>query len=270
MIAAAVVILFGNAVVLGRVAYNRAGEPEVWTFSEREFSQPWRARYGRNRENSGMTLHLDWQGEPPEEPDDVPYRHAWRGLGVEPRLLEELGYAADHDCDAPGRRRPDRDERRAWVALELDGPAHRRHVELMAEHLEKQVSQAGPEPDEQEQWRLDRLRKRFEDLKRRDTRLYAVDLAINDVELDRRYGDGHLILPAVVSPRYDCDRPTSVYINQLFNTAIHVPRHHRAAFDRLVGQASRGSRPPFEAVVAFGRLREPWLRDIRPRARADE
>lgn len=269
MIAAVGVILFGNAMVLGHVAYNRAGEPEVWTFSEREFSQPWRTRYGRTRENSGMTLHLDWQGEPQEELDDVRYWHAWRGLSVDTRQFEALGFAADHDCDAPTRRRPDRTERRAWVALEFDGPAHGRHVELMEERLEKQVREAGPEPGKQERQRLDRLRKRLDDLKYRDTRLYAVDLAVNDADLEQRYGDRHLILPAVVSPRYDCDRPANIYINRLFNTAIHVPRRYRASFDRLVGQESRGSRPPFEAIVAYGRLREPWLRDIRPRNRSD-
>lgn len=266
LIAGLAVILLGNAAVLARVAYNRTGEPEVWTFSEREFSRSWRYYHRRNSENSGITLHLSWQGAPTGSLNDTGYRRLGRNVPVDRSQLEALGYATEYDCGFPSGRRPDRIERRVWVALELDGPAHRRHIAELERHLKEQTDEADTEPSKSEQRRLEVIRKRLDDLEHRSSRLYAVDMALGEGALKQRYGeDGrYLILPAVVMPRYDCKEETSVYIRRLFNTSIHVPKRHRATFERLIERGSRDSTRPFEVTVAYGRLHEPWLQNINP------
>lgn len=271
LIAGLAVILLGNAAVLARVAYNRTGEPEVWTFSEREFSRTWRYYHRRNRENSGITLHLSWQGAPAGPLDDTGYRRFGRSVPVDRAQLEALGYATEYDCERPADRRPDRIERRVWVALELDGPAHRRHIARVKRHLEEQVAEAGAEPSEAQQRRLGVIRKRLDDLEHRSSRLYAVGLVLDEREMEQRYREGgrHLILPAVVMPEHDCKTVNSVFVRRLFNTSIHVPKRHRATFERLTESGSRDPARPFEVTVAYGRLNEPWLEDISPGRRVD-
>lgn len=271
LIAGLAVILLGNAAVLGRVAYNRTGEPEVWTFSEREFSRSWRYYHRRNSENSGITLQLSWQGAPSGPRDEIGYMRLRRSIPVDRSQLEALGYTADFDCEPPVSRRPDRIERRVWIALEFDGPAHRRHIALVERQLNERIDEAGPDPSDAEQRRIDAIQKHLGDLEHRNSRLYAIDLALGASELEQRYGEGsrHLILPAVVTPRYDCDEGGSVHIRRLFNTSIHVSKRHRAAFERLAKSGMRDSTRPFEVTVAYGRLHEPWLRDISPGRGAD-
>lgn len=266
LIAGLAVILLGNAAVLGRVAYNRTGEPEVWTFSEREFSRSWRYYHRRNSENSGMALHLDWRPPPPDDLDPSRYRYNSRTLEVTPGQLDALGYPAELECPATSDRRPDQGGRRVWAALEFAGPAHRRHVALLEEHLNERVDEAGASPSEEAQQRIDRIQSELDELRDHDSRLYAVDFALGRMELERRYRDDgtrHLILPAVVSPHYNCKQPTRLYIKEVFNTDIYVPKPHRAAFSRIAERRNRDSKPAFEVRVAYGRLQEPWLKDIR-------
>lgn len=266
LIVGVAIVLLGNAAILARVAYNRGGEPEIWVFSDREFARSLRYYYRRNRENTGMALQLDWRTPPPDDLDPSRYRSHSRSLQVDPEQLDALGYPADLDCPAPADRRPDRSGRRVWAALEFDGPAHRRYIALVEDHLNERVDEAGASPSEEARQRIAHIRNKLDQLQNHGSRLYAVEFALDRMELEQRYRNDdtrHLILPAVVSPHYHCKRPTRLYVKDIFNTGIHVPKPHRAEFSRIAERRSRNSKPNFEVTVAYGRLQEPWLQDIK-------
>lgn len=265
LIVGVAIVLLGNAAILARVAYNRGGEPEIWVFSDREFARSLRYYYRRNRENTGMALQLDWRTPPPDDLEPSRYRTHARSLQVEPGRLDALGYPANLDCSDLADRRPERSRRRVWAALEFDGPAHRRYIALVEEHLDERVDEAGASPSEEARQQIVHIRDKLDQLQNHGSRLYAVDVALGRMELEQRYRNKvtrHLILPAVVSPRYHCKQPTRIYVQNIFNASIHVPKSHRAAFSRIAQRGSRDSEPNFEVRVAYGRLREPWLEDI--------
>lgn len=262
LIAGAALILLSNAVVLARVAYNRAGEPDLWTFTERELKTPGRYHY-RDRENSALVLTLSWQGTPNTDFDETWYWLKRRNIKVSRETLQALGFPTEYDCKKDTR--PYLSEK-AWIALEYDGPVHRDYLAALQTRLLEREQQAGPNPGEEQQRDLKRLRKRVEEVDNTESRLYAVDVAPERETLERRYKDSaqHLILAANVMPWRHCDKPVEVYVVDILNNRINVPRRYRRFFEELEGGMSRDNgEPRYEVTVGYGRLGEVWLTKIR-------
>ena len=92
-IAGAALILVANAVALVGVAYNRHGDPEsMLLLTQREALLPY--SWGFERENSGVTLTLQWRV--PSEQGDGPYGlgMSYAGIGGEPGWLDKTKLAA--------------------------------------------------------------------------------------------------------------------------------------------------------------------------------
>lgn len=257
LFAALALVVLGNLAVLGRVAYNRSGEPETWTFTERELRI--RRHLHPVRESSGVILRLAWHGSPPAAPDEAWPWNGRRTVEVGAERLEALGFPSQFDCARDERRRRHRDhvQRRAWIALEYDGPAYRRYVEALEARLATRQRETG-EPPPERQRALETLRDRLERVRSSESRLYAVDVAPERSTLARHDTEGNrrLILPATVTPWLQCEHPVSVHVRSILTAEVNVPRAYRAA---LAGGDG------YHATIAYGRVAEPWLVDLQRR-----
>ena len=132
LLAGLALILLSNAVALGGAWYNRQGEPESrLQLSEREL---WRSHDGPRRENSGLSLHLDWRT--PRDPED-PRRYSRQSL--DEATLLQLGFTLHQSSE---RRWHQPRQRQALIVLELDGPAYRAELSAVEQEL-LQAQQTG-------------------------------------------------------------------------------------------------------------------------------
>jgi hypothetical protein len=195
-----------------------------------------------------------------------------RNVTVEKMQLEELNFPTEHNCgcatSAPNCRvkRSSRFERKAWVALEYNGPAYQQYLEQLENYRSRKEQDFGPHPTEESQKQLESLDERVEKAKYRESRLYAVDIAAAREPLEKRYAYSgrHLILQAVVNPQLSCEQPVTIYISKILTELIYVPRPYRKFFRQF--EQNRFLQElevfPFNAQIAYGKLAEPWLTRI--------
>ena len=259
-----------NTVVLAGVAWNRWGQPEATLrLTERELGLPY--RYLRSEENSGLALALtvfddshapDWLDE-----------QKLRALGFRPEryyAADQLGYARDK------RALP----RRAYVVLELDGPAWRaalRQRERELAELDRKI-ELGEATVAQRQSQQESL----EWMRHSRSRLVAVDAGDDALVLRDRYPDRsrYLIASAEFRMRIDRSRTAETakggpvvrgHTGRIHSSQIHLPKQHRVALESLLGgdmrrRGRRGARSVESARYAvtlhYGKRYEPWVAGI--------
>lgn len=282
--ASAGLVVLTNVIVCLGVAYNRGGEPEAEiTLTERELPLSYAAF--RSEENTELALHLRWQSP----------AHRWHALVLAPRpevdwfdqaKLEAVGY----DCSFPlsdpsaeqyyGKMLP----REAYVVLENGGQAWTRWLEgwgrdkvFMAEQVDK---------GKRSKQDLERLNDAYDRLPKTSSRLIAVDIGRDPVQLRQRYPERdqfvivraktRLYLAREVKTSSDEHHPSSLRgeVTQLLIEDIHVPFEQRAVLDALsrsearnhapLVRASEGKEPRYEVSLRFGKRHEPWITSIRP------
>ncbi len=253
LLAAAGVILVANAFALVHAARNRSGDPDAEiTLTDRELN------YTRGSDDSGVELTLRWVDSNGYNFDLVENPGAWLNQGV----LQNLGF----DCSVVltdskaemfyTRQRP----RRAFVALEYDGPAWR---EWLAFRQESQRRMAEQQPginyalDEEHQ----------------SSRLVTIDAAIDAHTMRARHPDRNrvVILPAVIrislQPRVPAgqgrpERPArlSGFIQQT-PPIIHVPLPLSDHFRRMPStfRDPKQAAPLYRVSLRYGQFVEPWV-----------
>jgi hypothetical protein len=257
-----------NAVALGGVAWNRAGEPEATlVLTQREVTLP-ALQIG---EDTGLALYFALGGDP------------WWEAGAETWLdrdkLAELGFAVDVDPTAPEAQRyyAGTLPRQVFVTLEYDGAAWAAWLARQEQEVaEGEAKVASGEMAEK------RLEERRQDLARaRDghSRLFVVDAARDATALWQRHPDHsrYAVVPAVVRLHHgiqeagEAPRLTG-YVAQLLVAQIHVSLPLRPVLDAVSREMEEGGRggersyrpaadrpPRYQAKIAFGRRHEPWL-----------
>jgi hypothetical protein len=247
---AAALVIVANAAVLARVAYNRSAAIQTITLTERELPRPYRYSEFKQEENSGLSLQLEWNVAQPE------IEYSWRynrSMTVDEQKFLQLGFNKMENC-VGSRDRGGRDKsRKAWVALEYDGPAHANLIQLVRRL-----------PDDKLRNRAEEL----EELEQRETRLYIIDVASGKDELIARYRDsGLLILPATVSNyNYsDCDQKFTLYVD-LLSGRVNVPAQFHSFFAQIPERYDLADKelPAYRAEIAIGKLNEPWLVKLEP------
>lgn len=279
LIALAVVVLTA-AVILGRAAWNRSGEPTaVLELTERELRpvRPW-----QDDEDSSLALRLDWTPPAPGPPGCSGERGEWIGR----QQLGELGFDVSVEPDseeAPHHYYPML-PRRAFVALEMDGEAWRRHL-----RAERRCFEECPERSEHPERCPDagEIEERMESFRTTRSRLVAVAVAKDARELRQRYPDrGKVaVVPVVVGvslyrprelepgeERTDRgeERPASVTgrLRSLEVDRLHVPLELKRRLEAIAGELPRNPSelkdegPSFSATITWGRSREPWLEGV--------
>ena len=262
LISGIALILVTNAVAMGGVAWNRSGDPEsVLKLTQRELQQP--DYSGMNRENSGMSLRLNWRISAGDKSRNYSYSGGapdW----LDQAKMESLGF------DIAEAQRMKNDYRWAnrqlskevLLVLEMDGPTYQQVLQRTRQNAAEQDAKVAAQPDSEE---LKRQAKHRQDEVRREeqenSRLFAVDAGLSQAELRAKYPDRnrYAIVRALVRPWSTGAQGKIVgYVDRSSNDSINVPYEYRAQFERRVSGQPYG-RQSFEASIAFGQRLEPWL-----------
>jgi hypothetical protein len=272
-VAGLAIIVLSNAVALAGVAWNRSGEPEaVVTVTERELEMPYRSRF--ERENSGISLRLDWRTRPDEIGQYIKRGSRSRPHWLDRDKLRELGFNIDELKDSwEARRRFNRTlSREVYVVLEYDGPAWREIRDMVGSYHDKAKALAANNPDEH---KLAKDAERAVDRRRLEqhgaSRLIAVDAGLDAASLRARYPErGRYIISATqvrpnVSRNKDKTWEIRGTITQLAVGRVHVDASYRHFFESLAKEAIKpDQRPRYRVKLAWGRRLEPWVVAIEP------
>jgi Domain of unknown function (DUF4824) len=248
LLAAAAIVLVANTFALVHAWRNRSGPVETdITLTERELPMS----YSLNEDGSGVSLDLRWL-----DPAWASFGWERPALWLDQKALQELGFdtsvAASDDKATEFYQR--QRARRAFVAVEYDGPAWRKHVED-AERQDQQraeLSHVNIPPHSHEA----------------ETHLVAIDASTDPVHLRARHPDRNsvIIVPAVVRIAVDPFSPASggrpsraARLSgsvQQIPSSIHVPRPFSDAFRRLPKDRSKVR---YQGHLRYGASYEPWI-----------
>lgn len=221
LVVAALVLLITMAGLVGAAAWNRSGDVQSITLTEKEVRLPWSGwRYEWKGDEPALRLGLNWFSR--DDPQDA-------RLWLTDAKLQEIGFATGVPAGAPdarefyGRSLP----RVAWVAFEFNGPAWRQIEQRL--QMQRKDNTIGPEYQ---------------------SRLVPVDAGLDREALFRRYASSPvLILQAVIGIRYsdDATRGPSVWgtVEGLAVDEVSVPLALRGPFKPLRSQNPTPFAPPF-------------------------
>lgn len=260
LIAGVGLIVVVNAIVLGGVAYNCSSEPEsALRLSERELSAPTRG-YG-NKENSGMTLALNWRVLPPDTHDAKKNAWAFAYNGGSPNWLNQakmlaLGFEKSAVSQSPDgqSRRSQSLSRDVLLVLELDGAAYQAALARAVQFSEATSAQEKKQASD--------MLKREQD---ENSRLFVIDAGLDVAALRARYPDRnrYAIVHGQVRPNGAVEKDNAAlagFISSVSANSLNVPLEWRHVFDgasavRRDGQTS----VRYTVDVKFGQRLEPWI-----------
>jgi hypothetical protein len=272
------VLVLANVVALSGAGYNRAGQPESkLVLSERELSL-FNATSIAGRENTGLSVRIDWCANPADRPrgdEDVPafpgrcYEHtpAWFDRGKLASLGFDLELAARERGAAEfySRQSP----RHAYVVLELNGAAYETMLASYRSAARATDSSAALRPDSLLEKRAVNARNALAVAERRMTRLFAVDAGPELAALRAKYPNRtrFAIMHATVQPVLVQGARLTVLgqISDVEPGRIHVPKQFRRAFEGLASRPYweplvNGQQPASrEITIALGKRLEPWV-----------
>ncbi|MBS1191254.1 MAG: hypothetical protein H6R10_3046 [Rhodocyclaceae bacterium] len=269
----AALILVANAVALIGVAYNRSGEPESrLVLSQRELGRPWTGY--RNKENSGLSLTLEWRVPALNAESSHAYYSSLGGspAWLDERRMAELGFDVERAKGNDRRREKviSQSERQMLVVLELAGAAWQQAREQARQRLAHQESLRQASPGAKELVEAEkRAREGLAREENENTRLFAVDVGTDLASLRAKYPDRsrYLILKGklrLLSTFRDKQPVVTGYLEDRGVHQINVPHALRGTFEamppRAGGPAER--KPPFTATVAVGQRLEPRIEAV--------
>jgi hypothetical protein len=267
LIAGLALILLTNAVALLGVYRNRSGEPEsMLTLTQRELQQPY--GWGMTRENSGVSLHINWRVPSAEK--------YWPGSysGGSPAWLDNekmasLGFDVSADANMQDKTRMSKRQlgKEVLLVLELDGPAYQQALQRAREYAAEQDAKLAALPDNKAM--QDNAKRAHEEARREEqenSRLFAIDAGLDLQALRAKYPDRnrYAIVHTQVRPMsWSGQGKIAGYIDKISIAEINVPYKYHSAFETMVRPAVQylqtSGRRKFEASVAFGQRLEPWL-----------
>jgi hypothetical protein len=257
-----------NGVALGGVAWNRFGQPDATLrLTQRELWTPNIRSDGRENENSGLALRLNWRTLPAPSTKEASYGLAVDGGNspgwLDAAKLRSLGFAAF----VPSRNRPEDDgARRHWqttrsvlVVLELDGPASQEALRRAQAYAAAPVDKDSSASDKKE------AQQALERESVSGSRLFAIDAGVDAATLRATYPDRskYAIVNGRISLDFNGDGSLDRgAIQSLGVDQVNVPLAWRSVFDGVPPSYVRDAdehAKPFEATLAFGQRLEPWL-----------
>lgn len=265
------IVMLSNLVALGGVAYNRSGEPDsVINLTQRELVLPYRYQHGFDKDNSGLSLEIEWRTI---DSDKLDSRYYWQAPHwLDRKKLTELGFDVSTSPETlQGRRAYDRTlPREVILVLEFDGAAHKNAVERLQAEL------ALAEKEQEEHSDNVEHKKHYAAVKRRLTaelnvrsRLFVIDAGQDRRALRAKYPlhNQYILARGQIRIRHFMTKDQEYYlmgmITRLSIGQINVPLEYR---DAVLGGSANGSArarkqesPKFIARVSYGQRLEPWL-----------
>jgi hypothetical protein len=272
LLAALVLVLVTNGVVLLDVYANRTGEPDaVVMMTERELQLP--AQYDMTKENSGLSLHVKWRVQNEEVRfEKFSYEYSTSPAWLDRRKLAGLGFdtTADPTSEEGKRHYEKMLPRRAFLVLEYDGDAYRQQLGLVEQHLKEETALASANPGKEEfAKRVTQAQEVLDRERTVNSRLFIVDAGTDDDALRGRYPDRtrYLIVGGevrlLVKPK---GNTLTGMIDGLDMGIINVPLAVRRPLDSLMKSNSPNGwdgAPRYSVTLAMGRRLEPWIMDVR-------
>jgi uncharacterized protein DUF4824 len=259
--AAVALIVLTNAVALGHVFLNRSRAPDsTLRLSERELALPF--NWGMAKENSGISLHVDYRIPAQRNPSVAPsYGEFAFGESNESWLdaehLTALGFDVKRLRDAAAEKRgaaPTSKE--VLLVLEFDGPAYAAALDRARHVRDEEATMAAANPGKDE---FARRAKRAADAasygEQQASRLFVVDAGLDRNELRLKYPDRqrYAIVRGVIRPTIAPGNVPAAWLQRLSVGEVSVPYEVRRPFERMVpvtpGDPVR-QRDRFEATVS--------------------
>ena len=269
LLAGLALILLSNAVALAGVWYNRQGEPESrLLLSERELHRNWD---GPRRENSGLSLRLDWRMPMRTNPADKD--RCYSEYGLTPAQLQAVGLPTSGP-------EPRQDTRQAWAILELNGPLYQQALQQAERHLHKASAKLQELPNDKERQQQEKAaREALANERDKESRLFLIDVGLDPASLRQRYPDRarYLLLPGSVRVWQRCYSDADTTLSGSFspsNGSINVPHAWRQLLAERLPEHYGNANVPFTAEISFGKRLEPWISAVKiaekPASASDE
>jgi hypothetical protein len=270
LVAAALLVLLVNAVILAGVAWNRRAPSEsVLTLSERELWLNPASLYLGSEESNGLSLLLQWAIIPAQWDSRMDLSIAtgkWAApVWLDQPKLAALGFDVSWKLDDP--RTPYHYDRMlprdVLLVLELDGPAYAEALKRMRENAAQAEAAAGRGPDQSLVLKAQRAREGAQREETSSTRLYVVDAGLDAGALRERYPDRsrYAIVRGSVRAQVTGPRRAQELRGRVIAVRcddINVPPQWRPQLPKSPEPYNQ-PRQPFQVVVAVGRRFEPWI-----------
>lgn len=262
-----------NIIVLFGVASNRSGNHDAQIIlTERELQLPYQT-YQTHKENSGLSLRLDWRALGRDE-DTVNYMDRRSPAWFNAEKLEELGFNINDNLSSKDNKTFYRKSipKEVFIVLENDGEPYRAAVKRAEVAFEKEggLLKANPE-DKMLRGNFERAEKKLKRMRITESRLYAIDAGLDPKKLRKKYGDQarFIIAKGLVKPTYHGDnkgKEVVGYITKLSIENIHVPLNYRKIFDVVLAQGklkhNEFAPPRYKVELAYGSRLEPWIMSV--------
>lgn len=259
LIAGSAIILLTNAVALGGAAYNRSGEAESQLqLTQRELQySTWRS----GKDNSGITLSLNWRFEQAENNDFNfgMYSSRWgMPAWLDKAKMIELGFDVEKLVDTAeyGRRHKELQSKEVLLVLELNDHAYQHQLQRTREYVEesKKLLTASP-GNEGMQRKAKSAEESYQYEQDKGSRLFVIDAGLDVQKLRATYPDRarYAIVHGLIHPTsMQIKNETRIggNISELHADRINVPLTYRQVFNDPAAYA---------VTVAFGKRLEPWI-----------
>lgn len=267
VIAAVILLLLTNIVVLAGVAYNRSDSPLVSIeLTEREL--PIQHYGSSSEENSGTALSLKWQILNPDSDSEYFYKTYGTPVWLDRKKLIELGFDMERingDTDKY-KYRTSHLSSEVILALEYDGESYKKARARVKKRLEQVRQEVDDYPDDSDLVKkLERYEKELSRMEVSQTRLYVVDASLNEHELLQKYKGkkNFLLLRGEIGLRWH-DDAVGGRIKQLFINQIHAPLPLSTQLELLTGGKRYPTyknfiQPRYRVQLIIGQRIEPWL-----------
>ena len=277
-IMATALLVLTNIIVLAGVAYNRSGDTKTSILlTERELTLPYRSY--SNKENSGLSLRLNWNVIPSNTFENN-YRSYYLGNYSNPAWLtedkqKELG--VDVDKIKKDRGYKDYEYERLnieeiIVVLEYDGESFKKVLKDAENDIEKERENVKQNLDNKElNKKLKNKEKSLEELKTSKSRLIAIDAGRDLQRLRAKYKDSnkYLMLRGELRPYWN-KKKLVARINQIFISSVHVSLPYSNEINEITKREetnnrykSREEKPRYQVELKQGKRLEPWVGGVK-------
>jgi len=277
-IVAAALLVLVNIIVLAGVTYNRSGDIEQSiNLTERELSLPYRSY--SNKENSGLSLRLNWNVIPTNTFKGKYRRYHLSNYSNPAWLTEDKQKELGVDVDKIKKDRGFKDYEyeklnieEIIVVLEYDGESFKNFLKQAEKDIEKEREDVKKNIDNKElNKQLKNKEKSLYKLKTSESRLIAIDAGRDLQTLRAKYKDSnkYLMLRGELKP-YWTKKKLVARINKVFISNVHIPLPYSNEINEITKREetnnrykNREKKPRYQVELKQGKRLEPWVDGVK-------